>query len=44
MLQLVSQNKWTFPATIELEYSIPEGSDAVQEVTKCVEYCRQALA
>jgi hypothetical protein len=33
----------TPPASIELEYDIPEGSDAVKEVRKCVEYCRRAL-
>ncbi len=44
MLEMVAENNWTFPATIELEYSIPEGSDAVQEVRKCLEYCRRALA
>jgi sugar phosphate isomerase/epimerase len=44
ILQLVRTNRWTFPASIELEYAIPEGSDAVQEVRKCVEYCRAALA
>jgi hypothetical protein len=27
-------NNYTFPATIEPEYEIPEGSDAVQEVKK----------
>ena len=32
------------PASIELEYDVPEGSDAVKEVGKCVEYCRRALA
>jgi hypothetical protein len=32
------------PATIELEYAIPDGSDAVKEVQKCVAYCRHALA
>jgi hypothetical protein len=32
------------PAAIELEYDVPQGSDAVQEVKKCLEYCRQALA
>jgi hypothetical protein len=31
------------PATIELEYEVPKDSDAVQEVRKCVEYCRKAL-
>jgi hypothetical protein len=44
MLQLIRKNNWTFPASIELEYPIPQGSDAVQEVKKCVEYCRQVLA
>ena len=44
ILQLVRRNRWTFPATIELEYQIPEGSDAVKEVAKCVQYCRAALA
>ena len=43
ILQLVKKNKWNIPASIELEYSIPEGSDAVQEVRKCVQYCREAL-
>jgi sugar phosphate isomerase/epimerase len=44
ILQLVKKNKWTFPGSIELEYNIPEGSDAVQEVRKCVEFCKAALA
>ncbi len=44
ILQLMRKEKWTFPADIELEYKIPEGSDAVKEVAKCVEYCRAALA
>lgn len=44
ILQLVAKNKWKMPASIELEYNIPEGSDAVQEVRKCLDYCRRALA
>jgi sugar phosphate isomerase/epimerase len=44
VLQYMKRNKLTFPADIELEYRIPEGSDAVQEVTKCVQFCKQALA
>jgi sugar phosphate isomerase/epimerase len=44
ILQLMKKEKWTFPADIELEYQIPEGSDAVAEVTKCVQFCKQALA
>jgi len=44
VLQLMRKNKYNFPATIELEYSIPDGSDAVKEVAECLEYCRSALA
>jgi len=43
ILQLVKKNKWDVPGSIELEYNVPEGSDAVKEVKKCVEYCRTAL-
>ena len=43
LLQLVRKNKWKMPASIELEYDIPEGSDAVREVRRCVDYCRSAL-
>ncbi len=43
ILQLVQKNKWPITCDIELEYNIPEGSDAVKEVVKCVEYCRAAL-
>ena len=43
ILQLVKKNKWDIPASIELEYQVPEGSDAVKEVRKCVDYCRAAL-
>lgn len=44
ILQTIKKNKWKFPVSIELEYAIPEGSDAVQEMRKCVDYCRKALA
>ena len=44
VLQYMSKHGLTFPADIELEYPIPEGSDAVREVTKCVEFCRDVLA
>ena len=44
ILQMVKKNKWTMPATIELEYQVPAGSDAVKEVAKCFEYCKRALA
>jgi sugar phosphate isomerase/epimerase len=44
VLQLMKKKKYKFPASIEYEYNTPEGSDAVAEVKKCVEYCRKALA
>lgn len=44
ILRTVEKNKWTMPGSIELEYEIPEGSDAVKEVAKCLDFCRQALA
>ena len=44
ILHLMRKNKWTFPADIELEYRIPEGSNAVAEVAKCVQFCKNALA
>lgn len=43
LLQTMSRNKYRFPATVELEYQVPENSDAVKEVAKCVEFCRKAL-
>jgi sugar phosphate isomerase/epimerase len=43
VLQLMRKNKLKFPATIELEYTVPADSDALQEVAACVDYCRKAL-
>jgi sugar phosphate isomerase/epimerase len=43
VLQLVKQNKWKIPASIEMEYAVPKDSTPVAEVRKCVEYCRRAL-
>lgn len=44
ILLLLQKNKWPIGVDIELEYPVPEGSDAVKEVKKCVEYCRNILA
>ena len=44
ILNLMKRKRWTFPADIELEYKVPEGSDAVTEVAKCVQFCRESLA
>jgi sugar phosphate isomerase/epimerase len=43
MLTLMSKNKYKFPATIELEYEVPSGSDCVKEVGICLDFCRKAL-
>jgi sugar phosphate isomerase/epimerase len=43
ILQMVKKNKWTMNATIEFEYDVPAGSDAVKEVVKCLQYCKAAL-
>ena len=43
ILQLMRNEKYAFPASIELEYPVPEGSNAVNEVAKCLEFCRTAL-
>jgi len=42
-LRLMRDNKYTFPATIELEYKVPEGSTPIDEVKKCLEFCKTAL-
>jgi len=44
ILRLMRDEKWTFPADIELEYRIPKGSDAIKEVRRCVEFCKEALS
>ena len=44
ILKLIQDNGWPINVDIELEYEIPEGSDAVQEVKKCVEYCKNILS
>lgn len=43
ILTLLKEKKYKIPATIELEYDIPEGSDAVKEVKKCVDYAKKIL-
>jgi nicotinic acid mononucleotide adenylyltransferase len=42
--RLMKTKKYKFPATVELEYEIPEGSNAVKEVAKCVAYAKGLLA
>jgi sugar phosphate isomerase/epimerase len=44
ILQLVKREKYTFPAMIELEYPIPADSSVMDEMAKCVQFCKDALA
>lgn len=43
VLQLLRKEKWPIYADVELEYKVPDGSDPVKEVAKCVQYCKEAL-
>jgi sugar phosphate isomerase/epimerase len=43
ILLTIKKNKYPMNVDIELEYPVPQGSDAVAEVKKCVEYCRKIL-
>jgi hypothetical protein len=43
VLLLLKKEKWPINVDLELEYAIPEGSDPVKEVTKCMEYMRNIL-
>lgn len=43
-LKLLQREKYDITATIELEYPIPEGSSVMDEMTRCVQFCRDALA
>ena len=43
VLTLLKTKKYKIPASIELEYDIPTGSDAVKETKKCFEYAKAIL-
>ena len=40
VLKMVRDNRWPIPLNIEYEY---EGGDSVDEVRKCLDYCKRAL-
>ncbi len=42
-LLLIKKNKWPINVDVELEYEIPQGSDAAKEVKKCIDYMRNIL-
>ena len=43
VFKLMAQEKWPFQATIEFEYPIPEGSNRMAEIAKCVGFCKGCL-
>jgi sugar phosphate isomerase/epimerase len=43
ILRMVQKEKWDITGTIELEYPVPDGSDVMAELGKCVRYCKEAL-
>lgn len=44
VLQLMKREKFGFMATIELEYPVPQGSDTMTELARCVRFVEEALA
>jgi sugar phosphate isomerase/epimerase len=44
VLQLMAKEKYKWPANIELEYEVPQGSTVMAEMAKCVQFCKDALA
>jgi len=42
-LQLMQKEKYRFPGVIEFEYPVPQGSDMMTEIAKCVAFCKNAL-
>lgn len=43
ILKLIQKNNWPINCDIELEYPVPAGSNAQNEVVKCVQYCKNIL-
>lgn len=43
IFQLMKDKKMKFPVSVELEYAVPEGSDAIKEVVKCVTHAKKLI-
>lgn len=43
ILLLIKENNWPITVDIELEYPIPDYSDAVRETRRCLLYCKDIL-
>jgi sugar phosphate isomerase/epimerase len=44
VLQLMKKEKYKWPANVEFEYALGEGSTVMAEMRKCLNYCKEALA
>ena len=44
ILLMMQKEKYKFQATIEMEYPVPEGSNLLAEISKCVAFCQNILA
>jgi sugar phosphate isomerase/epimerase len=44
VLQLMKKEGYAFPATIELEYPVPEDSTVMAELQRCRRFCEDALS
>jgi sugar phosphate isomerase/epimerase len=44
VLQLMKKEKYKWPANVEFEYALGEGSTVMAEMRKCLDYCKEALA
>ena len=43
VLQMMRDKSYPFAATVEYEYSTPKDSTVIDEIRKCVTYCKMAL-
>lgn len=44
ILRLLQKEQYPITAMIELEYEVPENSDVMTEMAKCVAFCKEALS
>lgn len=44
VLRLMAKEKYKWPANIELEYDIPEGSNVMAEMAKCIKFCKDSIS
>ena len=44
VLNLIKEKKWPIYCDIELEYPVPDDSNAQKEIIRCVEYCKNILS